>query len=33
MAMRRSELSAGIAAATAVMYPQLAAVIAFFSLP
>jgi uncharacterized membrane protein (DUF4010 family) len=31
--MRRSELSAGIIAATAVMYPRLAAVIAFFSLP
>ena len=31
--MRRSELSAGIIAATAVMYPRLAALIAFFSPP
>ena len=30
---RRPELSAGIVAATAIMYPRLLAVIAFFSLP
>ena len=32
-ATRRPELSAGIVAATAIMYPRLAAVVAFFNLP